>query len=76
MDDQPFLANWLNACVWVRPIICLSCQFPVFLSNSLDLAGRPARPKEHFPFPHATLGRKGRVEEGGVAVEMEVVVGV
>lgn len=55
-------ANWLNAHVWVRPIICLSCQFPVFLSNSLDPAGRPACPEEHFPFPHGAPRRK----EGGL----------
>lgn len=51
-----FVAERLNAHGWVRPIICLSCQFPVFLSNSSDLAVRPACPEEHFRFPHSARG--------------------
>jgi len=50
----------INLCGnWVRPVICLCCQFPVFLSNSLDLAYWPSCPEEHFPFPHSALGRQG-----------------
>lgn len=73
MDDQP-LAKCLNARGWVRPIICLFCQFPVFLSDSPDLAGRLACPEEHFPFSSSFCvelggregGERGREGRGGV----------
>ena len=66
-------SRWLTLVVkclddhsWLTPIICLSCQFPVFLSNSSDLAG----PEEHFPFPHSAQdpprkkrGKREREEE-------------
>ena len=69
MYDQP-LATCLNT-QWsggLSPIICLSCQFPVFFSDSpLDLAGRPAQ-ETLSPSPLFGAGRRARVggEEGRV----------